>query len=137
MVDPRSRSSLKRVLGSASLLLLFACAPPYPDEEPSTRPTNEEWLEGKDKAAPTTQSIPHSAYSTDAIRAFEESVAIQIDGDWDVALKMETDVGSVGITIDEEKNRLGGPAPDCALIAILDDGTEVTISTLVIDGGCP
>lgn len=43
----------------------------------------------------------------------------------------------VAIFIDEATNRVGGAGADCTLVARLANGTEVSIATLVTDGGCP
>lgn len=43
----------------------------------------------------------------------------------------------VAFFIDEATNRTGGAGADCTLVARLSSGTEVSVATLVTDGGCP
>ena len=43
----------------------------------------------------------------------------------------------VALYVDESTNRVGGAGADCALVARLNDNTEINVATLVTDGGCP
>ncbi len=117
------------------------------------RPTNEEWLNGKRTTKPippTTRTIPvsdglDSLYgihvdltNADHTGAIQET-ALHISGGWDTAISFETSRGgTVGITIEDRYDGgAGGIAPDCLFKAVLGDGTEVILSTLVVDGVCP